>query len=326
MKKIFANGTFIRPFNKLICGAQFAFAWGVLLVLFPFAAQAQTLGEMMCSVSNNIQPFRMIFVGIAYIGGALMLGTGFFQLAFYTDVMNQGRQYGISRPKGYLVAGAAMLALPSFLSYMMNSIGLSGAGIGGNGLSATGCYAPVAAGGGDGLDGLMRNLTTNIAGPIVHLFSVISFLSGIYMVIRGLIKGSKFGQDAKATVGTIAANIVIGTILFTIGSSLDTIMATVFGDGNISGSGSVVSFIGYNFGAGTGPFQDGVTAALAFVQMIGMIAFIRGWLILKDAVEGLGQKTVAQGLTHILGGVLAINIYRFLDVMDWTFGTNFFSS
>jgi hypothetical protein len=54
-----------------------------------------------------------------------------------------------------------------------------------------------------------------------------------------------------------------------------------------------------------------------------MIAFVRGWLIIKNAVEGAGQATVAQGFTHIVGGVLAINIYSFLEIMDQTFGTNF---
>jgi hypothetical protein len=54
-----------------------------------------------------------------------------------------------------------------------------------------------------------------------------------------------------------------------------------------------------------------------------MIAFVRGWLILKRASEGSGQATMAQGFTHLFGGVLAMNIFGFLEIMDSTFGTNF---
>ena len=190
----------------------------------------------------------------------------------------------------------------------------------------SGCLAYVGAGGqagNVGLDGLMINLIYNIKSPMIFMLSVISILVGIFMVIRGLMKGSKFGQDAKSSIPNIIANITIGTILYTVGTSLNEIMATVFGDSQIWGSGLVTSAIASDFGGNTQPFQAAVYAALTFFQLVGFIAFIRGWIILRDAVEGQGQKTVAQGLTHIFGGVLAVNIYRFLDVMDTSFGTGF---
>lgn len=325
MTKIFLKN--IRPLFSFSLINKVLFSVFVFLSFLPFAAHAQSLGDMMCSASFNLAPFEPLFVGIAYIGGALMIGTGIFQLAFYTDVMNQGRQYGISRPKGYLVAGAAMLALPAFIRVLVNSLfNFSLNSDFGGGLSA--CVPVVGfggVGGQVGLDGLMLNLVMNIKSPMVFMLSVISILIGIFLVMRGLIKGSKFGQDPKATVSMIMANLTVGTILYTVGTSLNSIMASVFGDSNIEGSGTVLSAVAADFGANTQPFQNGVYAALTFFQLVGFIAFIRGWLILKDAVEGQGQKTVAQGLTHIVGGVLAVNIYRFLEVMDTTFGTGFLS-
>lgn len=334
MKNIFLSpqGNFFS--NSLMNKVFFTFALAFLVTAFPqlvWADSATSLGETMCSVSHNLAPFEKLFVGLAYITGAILIGSGLFQLAYYTDVMATGRQYGISRPKGYLVAGSALLALPAFLKWMVNSVFNQSfnADLGG-GLS--GCFAPVGAagtnygvGGEVGLDGLMINLIYNIKSPMVFMLSVISILLGIFMVARGLIKGSKFGQDGKATVPNIIANIVIGTILYTVGTSLNTIMATVFGDSTIWNSSVVTSAIASDFGSGTEPFQQAVYAALTFFQLVGFIAFIRGWLIIRDAVEGGGgqNKTVAQGLVHIFGGVLAVNIYRFLDVMDQSFGTGF---
>lgn len=287
-------------------------------------SNVQSLGDMMCAVSQNIAPFENLINGFAYITGAILIGIGLSQLAYFTDTFSASKQYGISKPKGLLISGSALLSFPYFLNVLTHTLFRNADN--GNGIHVCQPLVIIGAGGtagNVGLDGLMINLVMNIKGPMVSMLSVLCVLMGMMMVCRGLLKGSKFGQDAKSTVPNIIANLTIGTILFTIGTSLNEIMTTVFGDDNVWGSGIVTSAIRSDFGANTQPFQSAVYAALTFFQLVGFIAFIRGWLIIRDAVEGQGQKTVAQGLTHIFGGVLAVNIYRFLDVMDTTFGTGF---
>ncbi len=330
MKKL-ATKTFFE-----LCGITlkdkvvFAVALMMWSVAAPLSASAQTLGDMMCSVSHNIATFQPLFVGLAYITGSILIGMGLLQLAIFTDTINSGRQFGVSRPKGYLVSGSGLLALPSFLGWAEHTLfGLNDLGSG-----IVGCIPGAAGavrgehgiGGVAGLDNLMINLIENIKNPMTNALSVIAILIGLFMVMRGLIKGAKFGQDAKSSIPTILANVIIGTILYTVGTSLNEIEATVFGDSNISGPNIVTSAIAYDFGADTQPFQSAVYAALTFFQLIGFIAFIRGWMILRDSVDGGGgggQNKIAQGLTHIFGGVLAVNIYRFLEAMDATFGTGF---
>lgn len=328
-------GSILRPVSDILHNTLKNKAFYALIALAVFLspdlayADPNTLGQMMCSISFNLAPFERLLVGLSYITGSILVGMGLSQLAYFSDTFNAGKQYGIARPKGLLVAGASMLALPSFLHLMVNSLfdQSFNADLGG-GLS--GCVAYVGAagvGGQVGLDGLMTNVVMNIKSPMIFMLSVISILIGIFLVIKGLLKGSKFGQDAKSSLPNIFANLIIGTILYTVGTSMNTIMATVFGDSTIGGPGGVVSAVAANFGANTQPFQAAVYAALTFFQMVGMIAFIRGWLILKDSVENGGgqQNKVAQGLTHIVGGVLAVNIYRFLEAMDASFGTGFLS-
>jgi len=281
----------------------------------PTFAEAQTLGSMMCSVAFNIEPFQSLMAGIAYIAGGIIIGSGLLHLVKHYD--NQ-RDTPLHRPIAQIVAGAALLALPAFMRLSINTLFSFDSG-GGNRT----CI-PIVGGGGIGLDGLMLNLVDNIKSPMIFMLSVMSIIIGIFLVFRGLVKASKYGTDPRThSVTHILSSIIIGTILYTVGTSLDFIMGTVFGDQNIGGPGAIMATIAFNFGPNTGHFQEAVYAALTFFQLIGFIAFIRGWLILKDAAEGHGQKTVAQGLTHILGGVLAINIYRFLEVMDQTFGTGF---
>jgi intracellular multiplication protein IcmC len=65
----------------------------------------------------------------------------------------------------------------------------------------------------------------------------------------------------------------------------------------------------------------GGKALIGLVQVIGVIAFIRGWLyIARLAGQGGQPGTFGKGLTHIIGGILAINIIGTKEVLFGTFG------
>lgn len=61
-------------------------------------------------------------------------------------------------------------------------------------------------------------------------------------------------------------------------------------------------------------YSDDITTAiktcLGLVQFVGIIAFFRGWLLLaKHAHQGGGgQHGIGKAFTHILGGIMAVNI------------------
>ena len=63
-----------------------------------------------------------------------------------------------------------------------------------------------------------------------------------------------------------------------------------------------------------------MTALLGLVQVMGVIAFIRGWVLLGHAGEQNAQQGMfGKGLTHIIGGILAINIVGTKDLIWNTF-------
>ena len=53
--------------------------------------------------------------------------------------------------------------------------------------------------------------------------------------------------------------------------------------------------------------KEGLTGVLWFVRLVGYIAFIRGWLLLNQAGQGK-DGSIGRALTHLGGGVAAINI------------------
>ena len=57
------------------------------------------------------------------------------------------------------------------------------------------------------------------------------------------------------------------------------------------------------------------------IQLIGIIAFIRGLLLLTHLSSGHGQQgTFGRAMSHMIGGILLINIYQFLQVIFNTLG------
>jgi hypothetical protein len=306
-----AHRFFISGSAAFLAIFTFALGWP-----HPAFAQATTLGGMMCNVFENLGPVIDLMDALAYVAGGILLGQGVLHIKAHTEnPTNNPIHQSLSR----IAAGAALLALPYFANVLVNTLFFQVSG-GGVSSCVEGGVISIASGG--GLDVLLTNFVGNIQDAMVSLLSVVAFAMGVFLIIRGLMKGAKYGTDPRShSVPTIVTNLAIGTILIVIGQSLGSMLLTIFGSNTITSSSVVLGWTAVqNLGAST-QFVNAITAALTFFQLIGMIAFIRGWYIIKSAVEGAGQATVAQGFTHIIGGVLAINIYSFLEIMDQTFGT-----
>ena len=55
------------------------------------------------------------------------------------------------------------------------------------------------------------------------------------------------------------------------------------------------------------------------VQVIGVIAFIRGWvLIARSASQGQPPGGTGKGIAHVFGGIMAMNIVGTLQVVNNT--------
>jgi hypothetical protein len=298
--------------NVRYCPVCTSFFLAILALVFgwPHPVSAQTLGDMLESTAGNLSPLATLFDALAYIAGGVLIGQGLLQLKNHFE--NPGNN-PVAQSMAKMAGGSALMALPFVASTLVATLHLGAGDSTIDGVSSTG---------GPGLDGMVANFVSNIEGPLIDLLSITAILMGIFLIIRGLIKGAKYGTDPRSSsVPNIATHLVIGSILIVAGQSLSTMVATLFGDSTLGDSSTVLAWAQSLDTSGT--FGTAVTAALTFFQLIGMIAFVRGWYIVKNAVEGTGQATVAQGFTHIIGGVLAINIYSFLEIMDQTFGTNF---
>ena len=58
------------------------------------------------------------------------------------------------------------------------------------------------------------------------------------------------------------------------------------------------------------------------MRVIGAISFIRGWVILTRVSKHAQPGTFGKGLTHVIAGILAINIYETWEILMNTLGLN----
>lgn len=297
---------------------MFSLAW---LFVMCSSAGAQdsadgTFGQVLCNALNNAAPFSEVFSWVSWIAGISATLRGVWHLKAHAENPGQNR---LNVPLMYLLGGMFLLALPNFVGMVITSLF-------GSGGSPTGGLAdlctPLPVKGGQSLDLAMTAFIDNIKQPMTLVISITAMLAGLWMVVSGLMKVSKAPTDPKSySPQIILANVGFGAMLIMIGESLNTMMASFFGTSTITQPATLNWAMPGN--TSTQQFTNAMAGALTFVQIVGGIAFVRGWLILKKIVEGTSNEPMAKALTHIIGGVLCVNIGGWLEILDATFGTNF---
>jgi hypothetical protein len=134
---------------------------------------------------------------------------------------------------------------------------------------------------------------------------------GIFLVSSSIFAWTKTMEDSSRNSMKVPLSLFFsGIIIFQIGDALKT-MEDTFG---MSGRNILSS------AAGGG--QNGaavILAVLGFVQIIGFIAFIRGFLILQKYSSGEARDGMGRAITHIAGGVMAVNIKWTIAMLVQTF-------
>lgn len=134
---------------------------------------------------------------------------------------------------------------------------------------------------------------------IIKLIKVAAYIIGVFLVVGSIFKFSQLGQgqvQAKTPLIMFFSGIGIFALTGTVSLAMQT-MAMGSGPGDILMPST-------GGGAST---QAAIQGVMLFIRMIGYIAFIRGWLLLNQNAQGK-EGTIGRALTHIFGGVAAINV------------------
>lgn len=156
---------------------------------------------------------------------------------------------------------------------------------------------------------------------LMRLVTAFAYVMGFFFVIRGMLELKQFGESRSMmsqehSLMKPLVTIAVGTLLIYLPSSVQTGLSTFW---------TAPNPYGYLASDTENSWSDLVNAAFMVIQLVGVIAFIRGLIILTK-VTGHGQETFGKALAHIIAGVLCINMYQFLQAVFNTLGITGFLS
>lgn len=151
---------------------------------------------------------------------------------------------------------------------------------------------------------------------LMRMITAIAYVLGMYFIIAGIMKLKQFGESRTMMSGEHSVKgpmvlLVVGALLLYVPTSVQVGLSTFWTNPNP-----------YSYLQQKDQWADFINIVYTVVQLIGVIAFIRGLVILSH-LSGHGQPgTFGKGLTHIIGGLFCINIYQFIQVIFITLGIN----
>jgi len=270
------------------------------------------MGNILCNLVEGTQASQALFPALCYLFGIFV---GVWAIAkFYEHVINPHQVPVWEGVKKTLVAGA-LFALPMVMEAAYRTLV---AGQGGNGMETT-AWTGTPTGG--GLDAMVVAMMNDGFKPFANALMMFCYFAGTILVMVGimrLMKSAQEGPRGPGGFGTIMTFIVAGA-LFAADELMGAASVTLF-ETDVVKVGSQLKFDAGLKAAEKDHIMSVISAVLAFVMILGWISFVRGWFIIRNVAEGDHQASLMAGMTHILGGALAINLGPVLNAVQETFG------
>ena len=182
------------------------------------------------------------------------------------------------------------------------------------------------------IQAVLTNLS-NIIVPLTAMCLALSYVIGVYMIIHAITLMKRFGnltsgQAQPGEMGGPLMNLFVGAVLIYLPTSTDVLMNTLFGTTNSLFGGGInyanagvgASLLGYTQGDTLGAqWQAMANTLVLYIQFMGLLSFIKGWMLMSKSVGAGSQPgNFAKGVTHIIGGIVAMNFVGVVNIIKNT--------
>lgn len=148
-----------------------------------------------------------------------------------------------------------------------------------------------------------------------------AYVMGVAFGVKGLYDLKVYGESrtmmsGSANLKSPLMHLFISMMFIYFPSAFEVVMNTTFGYSSV---------LAYDqFPSGTSLSMSAIVV-LQVIQVMGIFAFVRGWVMLarSSSGQGGGHGLFGRGLLHVVGGVFAMNIVGTCDVIANTFGISF---
>ena len=279
-----------------------------------FTPPADGVGQTICNATNGSALIAGILSLMAYLFGIVLVIWGVLKLREH--VLNPQQTHvweGVSR----LVAGGAFFALPYMIEVLYTTI----TGVGLNNYSQSGWLGLTT---GNGLDAMMVNFTADIFGPMLFTLNFFGYIAGAVLLMIGisrLLKSAQEGPRGPGGIGTIMTFLAAAAMISLspmIGAFSMSFFSTTTGD--VAATQATLAYTTGMSGIEVQHVQAVVSSILQFMIVLGVVAFLRGIYIVREVAEGSSQASLMAGITHMVGGALAVNLGPVMNAVQSTLG------
>ena len=166
----------------------------------------------------------------------------------------------------------------------------------------------------NGID-VLTNLANSLI-PVELLVTAAAYLMGIGFAIKAIFTLRTHGEQRSSLsgVGNLKEAIVytvVAAVLLYFPTAFEALMNTTFG------YSSVLAYSQNPYMTGVlGPDSALGTSITIIIQVIGLFAFVRGWIMIaRAASQSQASGNTGKGLMHVFGGILAMNIVGTIQVV-----------
>ncbi len=164
---------------------------------------------------------------------------------------------------------------------------------------------------------------TNLANSLIeveYLITGAAYLMGIGFAMKALFTLKTHGEQRSSLsgLGSMKEAIVyifVAMMLLYFPSAFAALMNTTFG------YSSVLAYSQNPYLTGLLGSDSAVGSSITIIiQVIGLFAFVKGWLMIARGANqgGQSQGQTGKGLMHVFGGILAMNIVGTIEVITNT--------
>lgn len=305
-----------------------------------------SLGNVVCNLMRGMGAAPNFLIAISYVFGLVF---GFWGLLKIRDhVLNP--QVTLSEGVTRLLAAGAFFALPLLIEVARNTVTPESLSIVSSITTNTGFNESAGAGGGSiidsilggdfvgaalsffgvggsacsaggGLDLKLACFMSDIFGPVTVVLNFFGLVAGTILIMIGisrLIKSTQEGAKGPLGLGTLMTFLTGGALISS--NALIRAFSTSFFQSPITFTYAQMQYTDGLNAAELAHAHTVISAIMKFVIMIGLISFVRGIIIVRDVAEGKQQATLMAGMTHIIGGALAVNLGPLLNAVQTSLG------
>lgn len=167
---------------------------------------------------------------------------------------------------------------------------------------------------------LLINISNQL-GPVQKMMTGAAYVMGIALFFKGLYHLKIYGElrtmmASQTSLKQPLTYMCIGAVFLYMPTALEVMLQSTFGDPALTPFEQWV-------GAKATGSELAMRAVFRVIQVVGLFAFLRGWMLLVKSAQQGAQSQFGKGLVHIVGGIFAMNVIGTANVLSASLGVKF---